>query len=340
MGKKERVDVIQTLESYRKSKVIAYITGDRQGLVTQVGDDSVGLIQEHLEAFGKQKKISMFLYTRGGAMMTPLRIVNLIKEYCDTFEVMVPYRAQSAGSLLCLGADGIIMGKLAELTPVDPSTANDFNPQNPVNPMLRVPISVEDVTAYLSLAEMQAGLKSETTKLEVFKALTSQINPIALGNVRRVWSEIRALVEILLKLHMTGEKERTKIPGIVKALTETYTHDYQIPRKEAKKIGLKVEAPDEKLESIMMQLYRLYEKDLLLRDPFNADALLGNQPTAQFSHETAYIESTAKTHAFIQAGIVNKQSTPMQIQGLGGQVAIPGLEQVTVRLTTQKWQEI
>ncbi len=340
MGKKERLEIIQKLEAYRKTKVLAYITGDRPGLVTQVGDDSVGLIQEHLEAIGNQKKISMFLYTRGGAMMTPLRIVNLVKEYCNTFEVLVPYRAQSAGSLLCLGADGIVMTKLAELTPVDPSTANDFNPQNPVNPMLRVPISVEDVTAYLSLAEVQAGLKSESTKLEVFKGLSTQINPIALGNVRRVWTEIRTLVEILLKLHMTSEKERTKIPGIIKLLTETYTHDYQIPRKEAKKIGLKVEIPDDKLESHMMDLYRVYEKDLLLTDQFNADALLGNQPTAQFSHETAYIESVSKTHAFIQAGIVNKQSTPMQIPGVGGQIAIPGLEQVTVRLTTQKWKEM
>ncbi len=273
-------------------------------------------------------------------MMTPLRIVHLIREYCDSFEVMVPYRAHSAGSLLCLGADGIVMGRLAELTPVDPSTANDFNPQNPFNPLMRVPISVEDVTAYLALAETQAGLKSESTKLEVFKALTAQINPIALGNVRRVWSEYRALVEILLKLHMTSEKEKTKIPGIVKALTETYTHDYQIPRKEAKKIGLKVEAPDEKLESLIMELYKTYEKDLLLRDPFNADALLGNQPSAQFSHETAYIESTVKSYAFIQAGTVNKSSTPMQIPGMPSPVSIPGLEQVTVRLTTQKWQEV
>jgi hypothetical protein len=32
---------------------------------------------------------------------------------------------------------------------------------------------------------------------------------------------------------------------------------------------------------------------------------------------------------------MNKQSTPMQIPGVGGQIAIPGLEQITVRLTTQ-----
>ncbi len=142
--------------------------------------------------------------------MAPQQIVQLAREYCKTFEVIVPYRAHSAGTLICLGADNIVMARLGELTPVDPSTANDFNPQNPLNPAARIPISVEDVIAYLALAKNQAELTSESTRLEVFKALTSQINVIALGNVRRVYNEIRALVDSLLKLHMTTEKEKTK----------------------------------------------------------------------------------------------------------------------------------
>jgi len=242
--------------------------------------------------------------------------------------------------LICLGADKIVMARLAELTPVDPSTVNDFNPQNPLNPAFRIPISVEDVTAYLALAEKQAGLTSESTRLEVFKALTSQVHAIALGNVQRVYNEIRLLAESLLKLHMISEKEKGKIPGIVKTLTETYTHDYLIPRKEAQKIGLKVEIPDENLESLMRELYHAYEKDLLLRDPFNADALLGTQLTAEFSYETAYIESMAKTHTYVQAGMVSRQPGPAQIPGAPGAVQIPGLEQVTIRFIKQRWEEL
>lgn len=134
--------------------------------------------------------------------MAPVRLVHLFREYCDIFKVLVPHRALSAGSLLCLGADEIVMGKLAELSPVDPSTANEFNPQDPLNPPRRIPISVEDVRAYLKLAEEQANLQSEDKMLEVFRSLTSQINTIALGNVHRVYSEIRSLVKSLLSIHM------------------------------------------------------------------------------------------------------------------------------------------
>ena len=139
---------------------------------------------------------------------------------------------------------------------------------------------------------------------------------------------------------MTGEKEKAKIPSIVKILTETYTHDYPIARKEARKIGWKVEIPDQRTESLLMDLYNVYERDLLLKEPFNPDAILGNNASATFSNETAYIESTVKTQAFIQGGTISKASGPIQIPGMPGQLAIPGLEQVTVRLTTQKWQEV
>lgn len=341
MTRAERLDLIQKIEKKRGSKIISYFTGDRQGLVTQVADDGVKLIHSHLETYGRQKQIDLFLYTRGGILMAPLRIVHLIREYCETFQVLVPYRAHSAGTLICLGADKTVMGKLAELTPVDPSTANDFNPQNPLNPAARIPISVEDVTAYLSLAEKQARLTSETTRLEVFKALTNQINVIALGNVHRVYNEIRSLVESLLRLHMTTKEEEIRIPEIVKALTETYTHDYLMPRKEAKRIGLKVEAPDDELESLMTQLYEIYEKDLLLRDPFNPDSLLGPNQSTQFSYETAYVESASKTHTFVQAGLVNRSPGPVQIPSPTGiPVQFGGLEQVTVRFMTQRWEEI
>jgi len=341
LSRSERVRIIQKIEKKRDSRIISYFTGDRQGLVTQVADDAVRLMHSHLQTFGRQKQIDLFLYTRGGVLMAPLRIVQLVREYCQTFQVLVPYRAHSAGTLICLGADKIVMGRLAELTPVDPSTANDFNPQNPLSPAMRIPISVEDVTAYLSLAEKKARLTSENTRLEVFRSLTNQINAIALGNVHRVYGEIRSLVDNLLRLHMTTAEEKKRIPAIVKTLTETYTHDHLIPRVEGKRIGLKVETPDDELEALMTQLYEVYEKDLLLREAFNPDSLLGAAQSAEFSHETAYVESTSKTQAFVQAGVVSRSPGPVQIPSpTGVPVQFGGLEQVTVRFMTQGWQEV
>jgi len=45
------------------------------------------------------------------------------------------------------------MTDLSEISPIDPSTANVFNPQDPNNPQNRIPISVEDVMAFFDLAK-------------------------------------------------------------------------------------------------------------------------------------------------------------------------------------------
>ena len=86
-------------------------------------------------------------------MLAPIRIVKLIRNHCDEFEILVPYKAHSAGTLICMGADTIVMGKLGELTPVDPTTDHPFNPQNPSNPQQRLPVSVEDLNSYLLFAK-------------------------------------------------------------------------------------------------------------------------------------------------------------------------------------------
>ncbi|MFN0181188.1 MAG: SDH family Clp fold serine proteinase [Gemmatimonadales bacterium] len=84
----------------------------------------------HLRAFGKnQPRIDLVLYTTGGDIMAAYRLVPLIREYCETFTVIVPFRCQSAGTLVALGADNIIMLPEGQLSPVDPSTNGPYNPR-------------------------------------------------------------------------------------------------------------------------------------------------------------------------------------------------------------------
>lgn len=340
MSMEERIEVLKQLEDNRDSIIISYITSDRRHLNTQLAQDAVRLIYKHLMKIDSVDKIDMFLYTAGGNLMAPIRIVHLIREHCKHFEVLVPHRAMSAGTLLCLGADNIIMGSLAELSPVDPSTANAFNPQDPLNPSSRISISVEDVIAYLNLAQEQGGITSEENRTVVFKELTAKINPIALGNVHRVYSEIKILVESLLKIHMEKDDEKLKIAQIVESLTNKYTHDYPMCRHEAQEIGLKVSRPDKETEQLMMKLFNLYEDKLELSTPFNPEGLLGSEQSYEFTYETAYVESALRTDTFKQDGLISRiQQTPQpspQLRQMG--VTMPIIDQVSVKFLNRNWE--
>ena len=101
---KKLIKIYQEIEKNRNSKVLAYVTGDRVNMEAQIASDVVDIFGKHLEKIGKTKKITLILYTLGGDTMATWNIVNLIREYCDNLEIIVPRKARSSGTIMCLGA--------------------------------------------------------------------------------------------------------------------------------------------------------------------------------------------------------------------------------------------
>ena len=123
--------MLEAIESQRGCRALLYVTGDRPGLETRIGQDVVDLFVDHLDAIGLVPKISLILYTNGGDTSAAWNLVNLIRMFCDEFEVIVPSKCRSAGTLVCLGADRIVMTKQATLGPVAPTVAHPLAPEIP-----------------------------------------------------------------------------------------------------------------------------------------------------------------------------------------------------------------
>jgi hypothetical protein len=155
------------------------------------------------------------LYTRGGATNAVWPITGLLREFDPDFEVLIPFRAHSSGTLFALAANKIIMTALAELSPIDPTTANQFNPRNPVNQQAQLGIAVEDVTAYQdfwkSALELNRfrDLSLEQTCIALqphMASLSAELHPLV-GNVHRVYTQIRKLARMLLDHHYGTDDE-------------------------------------------------------------------------------------------------------------------------------------
>src|ERR1035437_8446912 len=128
-----RDGLLRDIEQRLKTRIITYLTGDRPGLEAQVSADVIPKFRRHLEAIGEVESISLFLYTRGGDTNVPWRLINLLREYCKRLSVLIPYKAHSSGTLISMGADEIVMGKMGELSSIDPSVTTSFNPPDPTN---------------------------------------------------------------------------------------------------------------------------------------------------------------------------------------------------------------
>jgi len=340
----DRKQLIQQIEGLRKSRVIAYLTSDRQGpFNARIAMDVIPFVSKQLRAIGKAENIDLFLYSTGGDTMVPWRLVSMIREYCDKFSVLVPYKAHSSATMIALGADEIVMSDLSELSPIDPSTANVFNPVDPANPQSRIPISVEDVMAYFDLAKNKFGIKSDEELSRVFiKFVESnpQIHPLALGNVNRIHNLIRMLAQRLIKSHKVHLKD-DDIEKLVDYFTEKlYSHQYFIGRKEAKEdLGLKtVMDANDALSKVMADLYEQYDHELDFGKTWNPENELGmNAVQNKKNYKIAFIESSHLSNYYEITAEHRKQQMNVTQLTPQGPIQIPQ-EQVGSKVISQGWK--
>ncbi|MDD2553576.1 MAG: hypothetical protein PHP51_03260 [Desulfotomaculaceae bacterium] len=327
MARQHRVEIIKKIGKLRESSVICYITGDRDNVSTRIAPDVTQVFYRHLEMYGESRQIDLILYTRGGDVLTPWRLVHLIREYTDKFCVLIPFRCYSAGTLLCLGADELVMSKMAELGPIDPSVVNAFNPQDPNNPSARIPVNIEDVYSYLALAGEKAGVCSSDQQVKAFTILVEKIHPLALGNVHRNYMLIRSLAKKMLAMHQQPLAEG-RIEHIVDNLTEKlYAHNHMISRREAAdEITLPVVKPDARLEALIWSLYLDYAEELALSEPFNPSEQLQGI-SCEFEVTSGFVESTNGSDAFIFSGVLERHD-------------YPEAGQVKVNILKQRWRTI
>lgn len=322
----QRRELITKIEEIRDSHLLCYVLPDREtfppqipGFSTQLAGEPYLFIADHLRRIGKVSHLDLFLYTRGGATDAVWPLVSLLREYCEKLSVIVPFRAHSAGTLVCLGADEVIMTDIAELSPIDPTTGNQFNPIDPANPQNRFGISVEDVAAYFELSEKRAGIKEEVYKLDVLKELTKQVHPLALGNVQRVYMMIRRLARKLLSSHLREGSKGVNIETIIKALTEEfYSHTHSICREEAiSLLGDWVHPPKSEEEPAIRNLFENYAQELQLREKFNLPEYMGDELVKDLAVTGGIIESREMMHRFttvIQIGQRPNLPPGVQIQ--------------------------
>jgi hypothetical protein len=337
MSRADRLGLIHEIESERGSRLLVLIWGDRAGLETVIAPDVHAVVFEHLEKIGRVEKLDVLLYTAGGQTLAAWGLANLVREYCDQLAVIIPHRALSSGTLFTLAADEIVMSRLGQLSPIDPSVTSPFGPLVPVPGMpgqqQLAPISVEDVAGFLDLAEKQAKLKEERSIAAVFDRLSSQVHPMALGAVYRSREQIVTLADRLLSFHMRDDDQKEERERIVAKLTrELGSHDYLIGRTEAKNhLRLKVVDVSTDLEQKLLHLFQQYADLVELRDPYNQDKYLGVNPQGTFTFNRAIVESSEVTTVFRTVREIERVQMPVM---MGMPTVTPAFKE---RATFESW---
>ena len=286
----QRKELYKKIERFSKSRVLCYVTGDRQNLGIQIAKDVIDHFVQHLDVIGVTKKISLVIYSRGGDLLAGWNIVNLVRQFCDELTVIIPMKAHSTATLIALGASSVMMTKQATLGPIDPSLNGPLNPAMPgPNPMARIPVSVESVTGYFDFAR-SLGISSENAMMQLVVNLSQQLNPLVIGNVYRSRTQIRMLGKRLLSSHIADVEKIDRILDFL--CSESGSHDYTINRREAaNELGLKINKPTETQYAVLKALHEDYSMELELLNPFDPNLLLGPNPEVDYSFTRGLLES-------------------------------------------------
>jgi len=283
------------LEKEFDGHVISYITSDRARFETQIAPDAIDLFIAHLDKIGIVNRILLFLYTRGGDTSAAWNIVNLVRMYCDELYVIIPHKAHSAGTIISIGANKIIMTKQATLSPIDPSVTTPLNPVmnagNVGQHSTLLPISVEAVNGYIELAKKEFLMDSPEQLQGALSKLTDFVHPIVLGQAYRLRAQIRMFASKLL-VHQIKDDDKENAEEKTGKITaflcgDSGSHDYTINRREAKtELGLNVEIPTEEQYQIIKNLYDDFSTELGFGQVFDPRYING-----VFSIRRAFIES-------------------------------------------------
>jgi hypothetical protein len=330
-----RQDLIKKIEDLRGSKVLVYVTGDRTPIPSNIGDDAVRPIVEHLRRLGRVDQLDLFIYSRGGAIDVPWRLNNALRSAAKRWSALVPFRANSAATLLCLGADEIVLGHHGELGPIDPIM--NFGAPGQTGPIQHA-ISVEDVMAFPKFVGERFELTDPTSRVAALNRLLDRMDAPTLGSAYRTHSHIRYLAEKMLASRNKKLGEDA-VKTIVATLAEkVYAHGHAVGFGEAKAIGLDVKEAPNDLEAAMWALLNAYERDLKLLDPLDPLLVTENVDTYTEEVTAAVIESFGLTHEHsgtLKVTVKRQMPQNLQVQ-LNAPIQLPpGVDAASLPQTLQ-----
>lgn len=240
--------IIKELNKRLGGTLVTYFNNPRGS----VCHDDVLALFELLEKIGHQETIYLFIKSSGGNGQASLRIVNLLRQYCNEVVAVIPLECASAATMIALGANAIHMGPMAYLTPVDTSLTHALSPIDRDND--RVSVSLDELTRVVRLWQSQRSDQNENPYQQLFQ----HVHPLVIGAVDRAESLSIMLCKELLAYHITEEAKQSDIAN---ALNAKYpSHGYPILFEEAKRIGLKVSHLSPEINTLLLELNELYSE--------------------------------------------------------------------------------
>ncbi len=207
------------------------------GALLQINNEDINGFMTMIHGMDVNRGLTLILHTPGGVTNSTESIVAYLRSKFTSIEVIVPTFAMSAGTMISLAADRIILGRQSQLGPIDP--------QMPGNGRIVSAIAIID-----QFERAKAEITVDNTAAHVWAPILNSLGPALLQEAQNALDYSEQIVAEWLEKYMFGDQQnaREKAAKVAKYFSRgsdpnhrKKSHGRRIDRQEAAGQGVVIE---------------------------------------------------------------------------------------------------
>ena len=223
----QRQTLIRDIE-VTQPKLLCYVAGNRAPVDRS---DTLGFV-DMLHNITPGEPIDLLLHTPGGDVDAAEKLITLVRSATGEegqLRVIVPDYAKSAGTLMALGANTIVMSDSSELGPIDPQISSKGGDGRDV-----VYSVLTYLNAYDEARQALTAAPNDPASLITFE----KFDPVLVRKFKSIRDRARMFAENLLKRRGANF---SKIANDLMDVSRYPSHGQMIDWEQARTIGLPIE---------------------------------------------------------------------------------------------------
>ena len=227
-----RRNYLGIMHQYTGRNVIAYYSSFLQKPAidgASIDDNDMNAFMQTVHCLDKSKGLDLLLHTPGGELHAAVSLIEYLHAiFGNNIRAFVPQLAMSAGTMIALSCQEIVMGKQSAIGPIDPQFGG---------------VSCSGVIEEFRKACEEASLSQGA--LEMWKPIIGKYHPTFLGDCDNAikWAgEVTThwLEESMFANDNDSTQKANRIVSILLNHQETYFHGRHYHINECKNLGIKV----------------------------------------------------------------------------------------------------
>lgn len=242
------------LSEYTDRNVIVYYSawlqkGDlqRQGVTGfELNDSDKNGFMGSIHELDRSKGLDLLLHTPGGGTAATESLIDYLRNMFGTnIRAIVPQLAMSAGTMVALACEEVLMGAQSSLGPIDPQ--------------------IYGLPAHGIIEEFDRAaeeIQQDQTKIPVWQPIIAKYNPTLIGECQKAidWSNEMVKNNLISGMFKDDYDAQDKTDRVVEALADhalTLSHDRHISLERAREMGIKVMAleDDDRLQDLVLTIH-------------------------------------------------------------------------------------